>query len=71
VLAADLDELRAAEPGGILRLLPAFDTYAVAVAVEIEPFGRLGNGVRAAAEAEAQRLAAFLDGELDLSWTTP
>ena len=117
VLCSDLDELRAAEPEGIVRLLPAFDTYVVAaprdapavldpamrdrvyrpqgwlspvllvdgrmegvwrheakrgaVAVEIEPFGRLGKGVRAAAEAEAQRLAAFLDGELILSWTTP
>jgi hypothetical protein len=117
VLAADLDELRAAEPEGVVRLLPAFDTYVVAaprdapavldpalrdrvyrpqgwlspvllvdgrmegvwrheakggaVAVEIEPFGRLGKGVRAAAEAEAHRLAAFLDGELAVSWTTP
>ncbi len=116
-LLARLDELRAAEPEGVVRLLPAFDTYVVAaprdapavldpalrdrvyrpqgwlspvllvdgrmegvwrheakggsVAVEIEPFGRLGKGVRAAAEAEAQRLATFLEGELALSWTTP
>jgi hypothetical protein len=41
------------------------------VTVEIEPFGRVAKGVRAAAEAEAQRLAAFLGGELDLAWTTP
>jgi hypothetical protein len=38
---------------------------------EIEPFGRLRKGARAAAEAEAQRLATFLDGELRLSWATP
>ena len=39
--------------------------------VEIEPFGRLRRGARAAAEAEAERLAAFLGGDLSLSWTTP
>lgn len=31
----------------------------------------LPKGARAAAEAEAQRLATFLDGELELSWATP
>jgi hypothetical protein len=117
VLAADLDELRDAEPEEVVRLLPAFDAHVVAaprdaaavlgptlrervyrpqgwlspvllvdgrmmgvwrhevgrgsVDVEIEPFGRLRKGARAAAEAEAQRLATFLDGELRLSWATP
>jgi Winged helix DNA-binding domain len=116
-LAADLDELRDAEPEEVVRLLPAFDAHVVAaprdaaavlgptlrervyrpqgwlspvllvdgrmmgvwrhevahgsVDVEIEPFGRLRKGARAAAEAEAQRLATFLDGELRLSWATP
>ena len=41
------------------------------VAVAIEPFGRLPAAVRAGAEAEAQRLAAFLGGELELAWTQP
>jgi hypothetical protein len=117
VLAADLDELRDAEPEEVVRLLPAFDAHVVSaprdaaavlgptlrervyrpqgwlspvllvdgrmrgvwrhevargsVDVEIEPFGRLRKGARAAAEAEAQRLATFLDGELRLSWATP
>jgi hypothetical protein len=47
------------------------ETRAGSVTVEIEPFGRVAKGVRAAAEAEAQRLAAVLGGELDLAWTTP
>ncbi len=38
------------------------------LAVNIEPFGRPGAGVRAGAEAEAERLAAFLGGELSLAW---
>jgi hypothetical protein len=38
------------------------------VEVAIEPFGRLAKGVRPAAEAEAERLAAFLGGELALTW---
>jgi len=36
--------------------------------VELAPFADPGAEVRAGAEAEAQRLAAFLGGELDLSW---
>ena len=36
--------------------------------VEIEPFGRVPSRVRAAAEAEAERLAAFLGGELELAY---
>jgi hypothetical protein len=114
--AADLDELRTAEPQGVVRLLPAFDVHVVAaprdaaavldpalrarvyrpqgwlspvllvdgafagvwrhersgstVTVEIEPFGTPAKHVRAGAEAEAQRLAAFLGGDLDLAWTT-
>jgi uncharacterized protein YcaQ len=38
------------------------------VEVTIEPFGRLAKPVRAAAEAEAERLAAFLGGEPALTW---
>ena len=36
--------------------------------VVVEPFGDVGEHVRAGAESEAQRLAAFLGGQLDLSW---
>jgi hypothetical protein len=36
--------------------------------VVVEPFGNPGEEVRASAEAEVQRLAAFLGGDLDLSW---
>jgi hypothetical protein len=39
------------------------------VAVEIRPFGAPGDDVRAGAEAEARRLAAFLGGELELVWS--
>jgi hypothetical protein len=38
------------------------------VAVTIAPFARLDDGVRAAAEAEAERLARYLGGELRLGW---
>jgi hypothetical protein len=39
--------------------------------VEVEPFApRVPAAVRAGVEAEAQRLAAFLGGELDLRWVT-
>jgi hypothetical protein len=41
------------------------------IAVEIEPFGRLGRAERAAAEVEAEALARFLDGRLELRWVTP
>ena len=36
------------------------------LAVELEPFGRLPAWARAQLEVEAERLAAFLDGQLDL-----
>src|SRR4051794_15614061 len=36
--------------------------------VGLEPFGKLPKWARAAAEREAQRLPAFLGGELELSW---
>jgi Winged helix DNA-binding domain len=36
--------------------------------VSIEPFGRLARAVKAAAEAEAAALAAFLGGELELTY---
>jgi hypothetical protein len=111
--AADLDELRAAEPEGVVRLLPAFDQHVVAaprdagavlepsrkarvyrpqgwlspvllvdgrfagvwkherdgdeLVVRIEPFEPLPEDIRIAAEAEAERLAAFLGGTLRLA----
>jgi len=36
--------------------------------VTVEPFGRLQRTVRAGAEAEAEALAAFLGGRLELTW---
>jgi hypothetical protein len=36
--------------------------------VSIEPFKRVTKGVRAEAEAEAERLAAYLGGNLEASW---
>jgi uncharacterized protein YcaQ len=37
--------------------------------VEVEPFGKLPKWARAEVEAEAVRLAGFLGGELELSWS--
>jgi hypothetical protein len=115
MLATDVEEAAAAQPGGHVALLPAFDQYVVAapregtpvlaaeqrprvyrpqgwlspvllvdgriegvwkherragtLTVAIEPFGDPGEQVRAAAEAEAQRLLAYVgDEELDISW---
>lgn len=112
MLAADVDELRAAEPSGVVRLLPAFDQLVVAaprdllgeelrsrvyrpqgwlspvlavdgamagvwrherrggrVEVTVEPFAaRVPKAIRAGAEAEAERLAAFVGGALELRW---
>jgi len=39
------------------------------VAVTVEPFAPVGRDVRAGVEAEAERLAAFLDGEPEVAWT--
>ena len=39
------------------------------LAVTIEPFGKLPKWARTATEAEAERLRAFLGGELELSWS--
>jgi uncharacterized protein YcaQ len=36
--------------------------------VTIEPFGKLPKWARTGAEAEAERLAAFLGGDLELTW---
>jgi hypothetical protein len=38
--------------------------------VEIEPFGRLAAWARTQLDAEAERLAAFLGGALELRWRT-
>jgi uncharacterized protein YcaQ len=40
------------------------------LAVTIEPFGRVPRAVKAGAEDEAERLAAFLGGSLELHWTS-
>ena len=37
--------------------------------VTIEPFGKLPKWARTGAEAEAERLAGFLGGELEVSWS--
>jgi hypothetical protein len=41
------------------------------VAVTIAPFAALDDALRAGAEAEAQRLAVYLGGELALHWLAP
>jgi hypothetical protein len=41
------------------------------VVVQVEPFAPPAADGRAAAEAEAERLAIFLGGTLDLSWASP
>jgi hypothetical protein len=38
------------------------------LAVEVAPFGRLSAGARCGVEAEAEALAGFLGGRLDLRW---
>jgi uncharacterized protein YcaQ len=114
MLAADVADASAAEPEGVVRLLPGFDQYTVGaprgedaivaaafrdrvyrpqgwlspvlladgrmlgvwsheragrrLEVEVTPFGRVARAVRAGAEAEAERLAAFLGGALSLRW---
>ena len=45
----------------------AIEGFFEAYALEVEPFGRLPVWARAQLEAEAERLADFLDGELELS----
>jgi hypothetical protein len=115
MLAADVEDAAGSEPGGSVRLLPAFDQHVVAaprdreavlaeahrgrvyrpqgwlspvvlvggrmagvwsherqgerLAVEVAPFGSLPAGVRRGVEAEAEALAGFLGGRLDLRWT--
>ena len=115
MLRADVEAAAAAQPSGVVSLLPAFDQYVVAAPrddspvlaaahkdrvyrrqgwlspvllvdgriagvwrheakhgelnVVIEPFGVVGDDVRAGAEAEAARLADHLDAELVLRWT--
>ena len=41
------------------------------IAVSIEPFRAQSAAVREAAEAEAERTAGFLGGELALAWQAP
>ncbi len=40
------------------------------VALAITPYGRVGRRVRAALESEAQRVAGYLGGALELSWSS-
>jgi Winged helix DNA-binding domain len=116
ILGEHLPELEAAEPSGVVRLLPAFDHYVVAaprdreavlpealkcrvyrsqgwlspvllvdgrmeglwrhnrkggrLIVEIEPFATQPEWVRRETEEEAERLARFLGGELELVWSS-
>jgi Winged helix DNA-binding domain len=53
---------------GVMAGVWSHERRGAAVAVEIEPFGKLPKAVRGAAEAEASALAAFLDGPLELTW---
>ena len=115
MLAGDVEAAGRAEPGGVVRLLPAFDHYVVAaprgedavlpaahrarvyrpqgwlspvvlvdgrmvgvwshelkggrVVVEVEPFGKLKRAEKAGVETEAAALAAFLGGELELTFS--
>ena len=39
------------------------------IAIAFAPFGRVGKTIRAEADAEAERLAAFLGGEPAISWS--
>jgi uncharacterized protein YcaQ len=116
MLASDVEDAAAAEPSGIVRLLPAFDHYTVAaprdrgavlparerarvyrpqgwlspvllvggrmagvwsherkgdrLVVEVEPFARLKRAEKAGVQAEAEALAEFLGGELELAFAT-
>ncbi len=38
--------------------------------VALEPFGKLAARTRREAEGEAERLAGFLGGELELDWAS-
>src|SRR5262249_55428482 len=113
MLSKDIAELAATKPIDIVRLLPAFDQWAICasrwlpafvdpkyrgriysqqgwvwpvllvngrmvgvwkheikgrtVSVEVTPFGPLPRWTRAGIEAEAERLARFLDGNLELT----
>jgi uncharacterized protein YcaQ len=46
----------------------AYERKAGRLVVAIDPFGRIGADLKAGAEAEAERLAAFAGAELSLSW---
>jgi hypothetical protein len=54
--------------GGRMAGVWSHEKRGAAVAMSIEPFGRISKAVRAAAEAEAEALAAFLGGTLELAW---
>jgi uncharacterized protein YcaQ len=117
MLAELLPEVEAAEPSGVVRLLPAFDHYVVAaprdreavlpealksqvyrpqgwlspvllvdgrmegvwrherkggrLIVEVEPFFQQPGWVQLATEEEAERLARFLEVELEFIWSNP
>lgn len=117
LLREHVAEATAAEPAGVVRLLPGFDQYVVNASphlaqitpgavrgrifrpqgwispvlfvdgrlegvwrherkgrrllVRIEPFVGLPARVHKAAELEAERLATFLGGALELSWQAP
>jgi uncharacterized protein YcaQ len=116
MLAADVAGARAAKPGRVVNLLPAFDQWVIGASrdepaliagdnkarvyrqqgwispvllvngrmdgvwrherkgdrllVSIEPFVKLPAWARKEAEAEAERLATFFGGALELTWGT-
>jgi len=53
---------------GIMHGVWRHETKGSRVAVAIQPFARLAAWIRRGAEEEAERLASFLGGELDLTW---
>jgi Winged helix DNA-binding domain len=53
---------------GAIRGVWSHEVRGDRVAIEVEPFARVGRDVKAGAEAEAERLAAFLGGEADVTW---
>lgn len=49
----------------------SYDRDAKRLAVDVEPFAKPTPNVRKAVEAEAERVATFLDRPLDLTWVPP
>jgi hypothetical protein len=56
---------------GVMAGVWSHEAAGTRLSVSIEPFSPVGRDVVEGAELEAARLAAFLGGELDVSWTAP